>query len=179
MIRWLSWAKSNFVSACDKVHFERITRRRYSLGPTRDDVVAEGLAEFAVAATLLEEVLSGRGWLVGSSVSYADFRMATVLPFADLAGLDAVALGRHLVEELRLQEMHLAQIGLVRVLGDAAAVLHLLAHMGVARDTLAHHQPDLEGRLLREMVTAIKGDGDHLAHGSALLRLAAMDLGGE
>ncbi|HTV18660.1 MAG TPA: glutathione S-transferase family protein [Polyangiaceae bacterium] len=87
MIRWISWAKSNFVSACDKVHFERITKRRYHLGPTRDEVVREGLAEFAVAAALLDQVLSGRDWLVGSAVSYADFRMATVLPFVDIAGL--------------------------------------------------------------------------------------------
>lgn len=87
MIRWISWGKSNFVAACDKVHFERITKRRYGLGPTRDEVVAEGLAEFAVAARLLDQVLSGREWLVGSAISYADFRVATVLPFADLAGL--------------------------------------------------------------------------------------------
>jgi glutathione S-transferase len=52
--------------------------------------VAEGLSEFAVAAALLDQVLKGRDWLVGSDVSYADFRMATVLPFADLAGLPLV-----------------------------------------------------------------------------------------
>lgn len=87
MIRWLSWGKSNFVAACDKVHFERMTKQRYGLGPLREDVVAEGLAEFAVAAALLDQVLSGREWLVGNSVSYADFRVATVLPFAAQAGL--------------------------------------------------------------------------------------------
>lgn len=87
MIRWISWGKSHFVSACDKVHFERVTKRRYHLGPTRDEVVAEGLAEFAVAGALLDRVLAGREWLVGSEVSYADFRVATVLPFADLCGL--------------------------------------------------------------------------------------------
>jgi glutathione S-transferase len=87
MIRWISWGKSHFVSACDKVHFERVTKQRYGLGPLRDDVVAEGFSEFAVAASLLDQVLSRREWLVGSEVSYADFRVATVLPFAELAGL--------------------------------------------------------------------------------------------
>lgn len=87
MIRWLSWGTRNFVVACDKVHFERVTKQRYGLGPIREEVVAEGLAEFAAAATLLGQVLSGRDWLVGSEVSYADFRMASVLPFAELAGL--------------------------------------------------------------------------------------------
>ncbi len=87
MIRWISWGKGNFVAACDKVHFERVTKQRYGLGPLRPEIVAEGLAEFAVAATLLEQVLSGREWLVGNDISYADFRVATVLPYAELAGL--------------------------------------------------------------------------------------------
>jgi len=87
MIRWLSWGTHNFVAACDKVHFERVTKQRYGLGPIRDDRVAEGLEQFAEAAALLDEVLSSRDWLVGRSESYADFRMASVLPFADLAGL--------------------------------------------------------------------------------------------
>lgn len=87
MIRWLSWGKGEFVAACDKVHFERVTKQRYGLGPIRDEVVAEGLAQFATSAALLDDVLSEREWLVGEDISYADFRMATVLPFAELAGL--------------------------------------------------------------------------------------------
>ena len=87
MIRWLSWGTHNFVAACDQVHFERVTKQRYGLGPIRDDRVAEGLERFATAAALLDEVLSRRDWLVGSRESYADFRMASVLPFAELAAL--------------------------------------------------------------------------------------------
>jgi glutathione S-transferase len=87
MIRWLSWGTRNFVAACDKVHFERVTKQRYGIGPILDTVVAGGLAEFAAAATLLNQVLSRRDWLVDGEISYADFRMASVLPFADLAGL--------------------------------------------------------------------------------------------
>jgi glutathione S-transferase len=87
MIRWLSWAAWTFVRACDMVHFERVTRRRYDLGPTRQDVVEDGLARFAAAAPILDGHLAGRAWLLGDALSYADFRMACVLPFADLAGL--------------------------------------------------------------------------------------------
>lgn len=87
MIRWLSWGTWNFVAACDKVHFERVTRQRYRLGPIRQDRVAEGLDQFAESATLLEAHLWQNAWLLGDRISYADFRMACVLPFADLAGL--------------------------------------------------------------------------------------------
>jgi glutathione S-transferase len=87
MIRWLSWGHGNFVRACDLVHFERVTRQRYDLGPIRPDRVAEGLDLFAESAALLDSHLAGRDWLLDDGLSYADFRMACVLPFVDLAGL--------------------------------------------------------------------------------------------
>jgi glutathione S-transferase len=87
MIRWLSWGTWNFIAGCDKVHFERVTKQRYGLGPIREGVVAEGLEQFAESAGLLDTVLRDRDWLVGNTVSYADFRMACVLPYADLARL--------------------------------------------------------------------------------------------
>ena len=87
MIRWLSWGKENFVRACDTVHFERGTKQRYGFGPIDPGKVREGTEEFRRAAALLEAELSQRQWLVGNSLSYADFRMATFLPFNDVARL--------------------------------------------------------------------------------------------
>jgi glutathione S-transferase len=87
MIRWLSWGKENFMRACDTVHFERGTKQRYGIGPIDQGKVEEGLAEFRIAAAILEAELARREWLVGKSLSYADFRMATFLPFNDAAGL--------------------------------------------------------------------------------------------
>ena len=87
MVQWLSWGKENFARACDMVHFERVTKQRYGLGRVDRQRVEEGLGRFGTAAALLDAELSGRRWLVGDSLSYADFRMATFLPFNDVAGL--------------------------------------------------------------------------------------------
>jgi glutathione S-transferase len=87
IVRWVSWGYWNFVRACDRVHFERVTKQRYGLGPVRQDAVDEGLREFASSAAILDERFREADWLVGRGVTYADFRMACVLPFADLAGL--------------------------------------------------------------------------------------------
>ncbi|MFC3324386.1 glutathione S-transferase family protein [Mesorhizobium cantuariense] len=87
MIRWLSWGKENFARACDMVHFERGTKQRYHIGPIDHDLVEEGLKLFHTTAAILDAALADRQWLVGNSVSYADFRMATFLPFNDAAGL--------------------------------------------------------------------------------------------
>lgn len=87
MIRWISWGKENFVRACDMVHFERGTKQRYHLGPIDQQELDKGLELFRATAPILESALEGREWLVGESASYADFRMASYLPFNDVAKL--------------------------------------------------------------------------------------------
>ncbi|HEV7309655.1 glutathione S-transferase family protein [Ensifer sp.] len=87
MIRWISWGKENFVRAADIVHWERGTKLRYGIGACDEAMVEEGMRAFRDAARLLEAELSGRAWLVGDAVSYADFRMATFLPYNDAARL--------------------------------------------------------------------------------------------
>jgi glutathione S-transferase len=87
MIRWISWAKANFMHACDMVHFERGTKQRYALGSIDPVQVEEGLRRFRTSAAILESELAERTWLLGEEVSYADFRMAAFLPFNDVARL--------------------------------------------------------------------------------------------
>lgn len=87
MIRWISWGKANFVHACDMVHFERGTKPRYGLGAFDAVALTEGLQRFSQAAGQLEAHLAGREFLLDDGLSYADFRMATFLPFNDVAAL--------------------------------------------------------------------------------------------
>ncbi len=87
MIRWISWSKDNFVKACDAVHWERGTKPRYDIGSCDQEQVERGLEQFHKAAALLEAELADRIWLVGDAISFADFRMATFLPFNDAARL--------------------------------------------------------------------------------------------
>ncbi len=105
MIRWISWGKENFVRACDIVQFERGTKQRYNLGPVDEKLVAEGLERFHQSAAILEGVLKLQLWLTGGTVSYADFRMATFLPYNDVARLPvddypAIARWLHQLEEI-------------------------------------------------------------------------------
>ncbi|ATB44336.1 glutathione S-transferase [Cystobacter fuscus] len=87
MIRWVSWARDHFMRACDTVHFERGTKPRYGLGPFNQAALDEGLSHFHASATILEDQLRDRDWLLPSGLSYADFRMAVFLPFNDVARL--------------------------------------------------------------------------------------------
>jgi glutathione S-transferase len=86
-IWWISWGYWNFVRACVQVHFERVTKQRYGLRPVGSEIIEAALSEFASSAAILEQHFAGRNWLVGDELTYADFRVACVLPFAELAGL--------------------------------------------------------------------------------------------
>jgi glutathione S-transferase len=105
LIRWISWGYWHLVRACDQVHFERVTKQRYGLGPVRQEILEAGLCEFASSAAILDEHLAGRDWLVGGEVTYADFRVACVLPFADLAGLPLAEFSRVEAWHARLMEI--------------------------------------------------------------------------
>ena len=87
MIRWLSWAKGNFVQACDMVHFERGTKQRYGIGPIDEGMVAAGLELFHASAEIMDQHLARQDFLMASGLSYADFRAASFLPFNDVARL--------------------------------------------------------------------------------------------
>ena len=87
MILWLSWAAHHFNKAGGALYFDRIIRTRYGLEPADPESVAESMRDFRDFATVLDGELAGRAWLLGDRVSYADFRVASALPFAEGAGL--------------------------------------------------------------------------------------------
>jgi glutathione S-transferase len=63
------------------VNFETGTKLRYGLGPTDPAMLADGIRLFLESAPILELHLARRDWLSGATPSYADFRMATFLPW--------------------------------------------------------------------------------------------------
>lgn len=86
VIRWISWGKANFVQATELIHWELGTKQRYGIGPVDWEGVERGLQDFHRAATQLEAHLQTRDFLCGA-LTYADFRMATFLPYDDVMEL--------------------------------------------------------------------------------------------
>jgi glutathione S-transferase len=87
MMRWVSWSAHHFTRAGGTIVFEAVTVPLY-MGRAPDPAVLDpAMADFRRFATILDDVLAGRDWLVGGGLSYADFRVATALPFAGRAGL--------------------------------------------------------------------------------------------
>jgi glutathione S-transferase len=86
-LRWISWATHHFTRAADVFYFENLIVARYGFRPVDDAAIAEALGEFHRYAPVLDQVLAGRAWLVDNRLTYADFRVASALPFAEAAGI--------------------------------------------------------------------------------------------
>jgi glutathione S-transferase len=87
MIMWISWATHHLNAAASVLYFERLIRPTFSQETVSAEVLDEAEHDFRTHAAVLNRELIGRRWLVGDRLSYADFRAATALPFAEGAGL--------------------------------------------------------------------------------------------
>ena len=87
MIKWISWATHHLNSAASVLYFDRLIRPSFSDQGAPQAVLDEALSDFRRYGAILNTELEGRNWLVGDHISYADFRVATALPFAEGAGL--------------------------------------------------------------------------------------------
>ncbi len=87
MILWISWATHHLNSAASLLYFERLIRPLFDDAVAPAAVLEEAERDFRTHAAVLDAALEGRTWLLGDRMSYADFRVATALPFAAGAGL--------------------------------------------------------------------------------------------
>jgi glutathione S-transferase len=87
MIRWISWAAQHLNRAGGTVYFDRLICPMYNIPRQDPDVIEKSVHQYVRLAGILDDVLATRTWLLGDSISYADFRAATCLPFAKGASL--------------------------------------------------------------------------------------------
>ena len=81
-VKWLSWSKHHLTAAGDAYYFENIIKPKY-LGLPPDPRVIEGAeGDFHRYAKVLDDILATRRWLIEDRLTYADFRAATIMPFA-------------------------------------------------------------------------------------------------
>jgi glutathione S-transferase len=87
MIRWISWATHHLNRAADPAYFSRVVMPQFTDDRLPEAEIEKGIDEWQSLLPVLDHALDGRAWLLGDRISYADFRAATALPFAQAAGL--------------------------------------------------------------------------------------------
>lgn len=83
--RWQFWQTAHFGRACGIFIFENILKNALNLGEANAQELAKGAESFHRFAKILENHLKGRDWLVGDSVTLADFSVGSFLDLAAMA----------------------------------------------------------------------------------------------
>jgi glutathione S-transferase len=81
-VKWLSWNKRHLTLAGEAYYFENIIKPRYLGLPPDPGVIREAEGEFHRYSRVLDDILASRRWLIEDRLSYADFRTASIMPFA-------------------------------------------------------------------------------------------------
>lgn len=82
MMKWVSWSAHHFTAAGAGLVWHNFTAVAW-MGPPDPAAVAGLTEDFHRFAAILDKTLADRDWLVGDSLSYADFRVASALPYAE------------------------------------------------------------------------------------------------
>lgn len=82
VVKWLVWDTAHFSRHASTVYFEYLIKKQFDLGKPDPAVVDEAVGFFRQFASVLNEHLVGRSYLVGDTLTIADFSVTTYLSVA-------------------------------------------------------------------------------------------------
>ncbi len=86
--RWQFWTTGHFAPPINTLIFERAFKESFGLGPKDEAVINKSLQDLARYATVLDNHLQGREYLVGNHLTLADLSVCADLSFRDLGQID-------------------------------------------------------------------------------------------
>lgn len=84
---WVSWSALHLNRPGSAFYFHHLVRPQFSDEEPSPEFMEGEMRAFHTGASVLNDYLAGRTWLVGDQPTYADFRAACLFPFAKGAGL--------------------------------------------------------------------------------------------
>jgi glutathione S-transferase len=85
VIRWFSWNLQHFTANAVALYFQYVIRQRFGMGEIDPIEVRRATEDWRHYAAVLDRHLRGRAWLIGDTITVADFAVAMVLPYATCA----------------------------------------------------------------------------------------------
>jgi glutathione S-transferase len=88
VLRWLFWESAHWdAESVGMVAYEKVSKDVLGLGPPDPAFIARGEQNFSRFATVLNDSLRGRTWVVGERLTIADFSIGGLLPSAQRLAL--------------------------------------------------------------------------------------------
>jgi glutathione S-transferase len=85
VLRWLNWDAQHLLPAAGAFYFQHIIKPMFGLGAPDETALKEAAADFRKYAGVLNDHLRGRKFLVGDTLTVADFAVGVALPYAQTA----------------------------------------------------------------------------------------------
>jgi glutathione S-transferase len=85
IVRWQFWQTAHFGRACGVFIFEHIIKKALNLGEPDAQELVKATENFHRFAKILENHLTGREWLVGDTLTLADYSVGSFLDLAAMA----------------------------------------------------------------------------------------------
>ncbi len=87
VLRWMFWQGAHFGRACGTILYEKLVKKMMMNQEADPAVLAQGEEMFHRYAKVLDAHFKNHQWLVGDSITLADFANAAMLMYHDMAGL--------------------------------------------------------------------------------------------
>lgn len=85
LVRWLTWSSEHFTRHAGTLYFQHIIKPKFALGAIDAAAVEEATGFFRKFANVLSDHLAGRKYVLGDTLTIADFAVAVTLPYAKAA----------------------------------------------------------------------------------------------
>ena len=88
MLRWLFWEGIHFNRALGTIFFETVVRPQLGWGPANKVLVDDAMAQAEKHLAVLDAHLEDRPFVLGESLSFVDFALASAEPYRDRMPID-------------------------------------------------------------------------------------------
>jgi glutathione S-transferase len=85
VVRWLSWSSQDFTRHAGSLYFQYLIKPQFGMGGPDAKTVDEATGFFRQFASVLNDHLRGRKYLLGDALTVADFAVGVTLPYAEAA----------------------------------------------------------------------------------------------
>ncbi len=82
VVRWMTWSSEHFNRYTSRVYFENLVKQQFGIGPADAAMVEEANGYIRKYGAILNDHLNGRRYVVGDSLTIADFAVGAALPYA-------------------------------------------------------------------------------------------------
>ncbi len=87
VMKWLNWDTAHFSRHASRIFFENVIKPKFGLGDPVQSEIDDATGYFKQFATVLDDHLHGKSYILGDSLTIADFAIASFLPHAEEANI--------------------------------------------------------------------------------------------